>query len=143
MAPKNKLQQYLEHKAIRQLDRQQATDEKDRLRASAKQNATEGQEIINAYIVATFIRRAIQVAIATCANTEQTREAEEKAMAELEASKGPHQQNSREINLSDLGWPHHGCIDYQKYRSTMHRLFGPRIMMHRLSGPRINDAWII
>ena len=25
----------------------------------------------------------------------------------LEGSKGPHQQNVSEIDLSDLGWPHH------------------------------------
>ena len=82
----DELPQQLENKAKREVERQQAAEEKAKHRAIMEQHAIDAQEVIQVNIVATFGRRARKAALVAGATMEQSMEAEEKATAEAKAS---------------------------------------------------------
>ena len=76
----------LEQKAKREVERQQAAEEKAKHREVAEHQATNSQEVIQADIVATFGRMVREVALTAGATMEQALEAERKAATDAKAS---------------------------------------------------------
>ncbi len=73
-------------KAKREVKRQQAAKKKAKHKATTEHQATYAHEVIQAGVVATFGRRAREVAVVAGATMEQSLEAEEKAAVEVKAS---------------------------------------------------------
>ena len=85
-SPKEDMLQQSEQKAKREVERQQAAEEKAKHIVATEQQAAYAQEVIQADIVATFGRRSKEAALAAGSTIERAMNAEEKAAAEAEAS---------------------------------------------------------